>query len=402
MTITEERSATAPRPRYDPFSPDVIENPYPWFRWLRNQSPCHYVKGRDVFVVTRAEDVRAIVRDPAVFSSAQGLGGHGAPAQHDLATTDPPEHGRLRKMVSRYFAPKEMAEVEAWTRRYIAELLPPVLEAGSVDWVQAVARPLPTGVIAHMLGIPTADWELFADWADAVVALIDGHLTGEERQRLEAKRDECKAYLRATIAERRARPQEDGIDVISVLLSHRDEGALSDRELLSFCLLLLVAGLETTRNAASNGLHALFEHPDQHRRLSGTPHLIPDAIEEVIRFDAPIQCVSRVTMQDTEIAGVAVPERSRVLVFFGSANRDERAFEQADTFVIDRAPRGHLGFGAGPHTCLGAPVTRMELRILGEEIDRRVRRILPDGPPERTTTLISRGFERLPVQVVPR
>lgn len=401
MTTTE-LATTAPEPRYDPYSPDVIENPYPWFRWLRSDSPCHYVEHRNVFVVTRAEDVRAIARNPGLFSSAQGLGGHGAPAQHDLATTDPPEHGRLRKMVSRYFAPKEMAEVEAWTRRHIAELLPPVLEARSVDWVQAVARPLPTAVIAHMLGIPTADWEKFGDWADAVVTLIDGHLAGEERAALEAERDDCKAYLRETIAERRAHPRQDGTDVISVLLAHQEEGALTDRELLSFCLLLLVAGLETTMSANGNGLQALFDHPDQHRRLSGSPELIPAALEEVIRFDAPIQCVSRVTTDDTEVAGVDLPAGSRVLVFFGAANRDERAFEAADTFRVDRNPRGHLGFGAGPHTCLGAPVTRMELRILGEELDRQVRRILPDGPAERTGTLVTRGFKRMPVQVVPR
>jgi cytochrome P450 len=305
-------------------------------------------------------------------------------------------------MVSRYFAPKALAEVEDWTRRFVADLLPPLLEERTVDWVEAVSRPLPTAVIAHMLGIPSADRALFGGWADAVVELIDGHVTGEERARLEARRDECKAYLRETIAERRGQPRENGTDVISVLLAHEQDGALTDRELLSFCLLLLVAGLETTQSASSNGLHALFAHPDEHRKLARHPELFAGAIEEVVRFDAPIQAVSRVTTEDTAVAGVDVPQGSRVLVVFGAANRDDRRFEAGDTFRVDRDARGHLGFGAGPHTCLGAPVTRMELRVLAEEIDRTVRRILPNGPARRTDTLVTHGFKHLPVELVPR
>ena len=387
---------------YDPYSAEAIADPYPRYRWLREHSPCHYVESRDVFVVTRFADARAMVRDPQLFSSAEGLGGHDAPSQHDLATTDPPEHGRLRQLVSRYFAPKEMAEIEDWTRRYVAELLGPALEAGDIDWVSAVARPLPTAVITHILGIPQADRAAFGEWADAVVRLIDGDVAGDARLVLETRRDECKAYLRETIAARRTHPPRDRTDVISVLLAHGDDGVLTDRELLSFCLLLLVAGLETTLNAASNGLHALFEHPDQHRRLSGSPDLISRTLEEVIRYDAPIQCVARVTTAETTVAGVEVPKGSRILVFFGAANRDERAFDDAESFRIERDPHGHLGFGAGPHTCIGAAVTRMELRVLGEELDRRVRHIAPAGVAERTDTLVTHGFTHLPVELVPR
>ena len=173
---------------YDPYSAEAIADPYPRYRWLRDHSPCHYVENRDVFVVTRFADARAIVRDPQLFSSAEGLGGHDAPSQHDLATTDPPEHGRLRQLVSRYFAPKEMAEIEDWTRGYVAELLAPALEAGDIDWVSAVARPLPTAVITHILGVPQADRAAFGEWADAVVRLIDGDVTGDARLVLERLR----------------------------------------------------------------------------------------------------------------------------------------------------------------------------------------------------------------------
>lgn len=397
-TIDPPGGSTA---EYDPYSADAIADPYPWYRRLRDHSPCHYVAHRDIYVVTRFADAQAIVREPQLFSSAEGLGGHEAPSQHDLATTDPPEHGRLRKMVSRCFAPKQMAEMEDWTREYVAELLPPVLEAGLVDWVSTVARPLPAAVIAHILGIPRTDHAAFGDWADAVVRLVDGDVDGAERAALEARREACKDYLREIIAARRAHPQDER-DVISVLLAEGAGGALTDRELLSFCLLLLVAGLETTKSAASNGLNALFEHPDQHRRLSGSPELIAGALEEVIRYDAPIQCVARVTRADATVAGVAVPKGSRVLVFFGAANRDERAFNDAEAFRVERNPRRHLGFGAGPHTCLGAAVTRMELRVLGQELDRRVRRIAAAGAPQRTGTLVTHGFTRLPVELVPR
>lgn len=387
---------------YDPYSPELVADPYRTYRWLRDHSPCHYVEHRDLFVVTRFADARAIVRDPSVFSSAEGLGGHEAPSQHDLATTDPPAHGRLRRMVSRYFTPKAMAELEDWTRRRIDELLPQAMEAGQVDWVSAVARPLPTAVITHVLGVPFADHAAFGEWARAVVRLIDGQVGGEERAALERQREECKEYLREVIAARRSRPREENGDVISVLLTHGEEGALNDRELLSFCLLLLVAGLETTMNAASNGLQAMFEHPEQHRLLSGSPHLISQALEEVIRYDAPIQCVARVTTMDANVAGVDVPKGSRVLVFFGSANRDEREFEDPESFHVDREPKPHLGFGAGPHTCLGAAVTRMELRVLGERLNERVRRIASAGPPERTSTLVTHGFNRMPIEMLAR
>jgi cytochrome P450 len=391
-----------PSRRYDPFDRATIEDPYRWFEWLRANDPCHYVEERDVYAITRHADVLAVLRDPGTFSSAQGLGGHNAPRQRDLATTDPPEHGRLRRMVARYFAPRQMELVEARTAAIVEDILDRVIEAETVDWVDDVARPLPTYVIAYMLGIPFADAPLLGGWADAVVTLIDGEVEGEERARLEASREECKAYLGELIAARRRSPAENPHDVISVLLAIHDEGALNEREVLAFSLLLLVAGLETTMNANSNGLTALFANPEERRKAVHRPDLIPGLIEEILRYDAPIQTVSRVTTADAEVAGTKLPKGSRALLFFGSANRDEERFEEAGSFRVERGPKGHLAFGAGPHTCLGAPVTRMELRVLGEAVMRRVASIAPAGPAVRTDTLIARGFTSLPVTVVGR
>jgi cytochrome P450 len=361
------------------------------------------VESRDLYVVSRHADALAVLRDPATFSSAEGITyGEGIDVNLGIVTTDPPHHGRLRKIVSRSFAPKAVAARESSVRALVRVLVDEALERRTVDWVTAFSLPLPTTVIAEMLGVPVEDRDDFRRWSVAIVELFDDRLTPERRRVAEAERDACRQYLDALIAERMATLGTGRTDLLSTLLDAQGDGALTPRETLAFAMTLLVAGNETTGNAISNGLAALLRHPDAIGRLVADHTLLPSAIEECLRYDAAVQGFTRVATTDTTVADVFVPRQARVLVLFGSANRDHAVFEDGDTFRVDRHPRGFLSFGAGPHTCIGAALARMEMRLLGEELLDRTRALLPAGPVKRHSTPFHRGIDELAVHLAPR
>lgn len=387
--------------RFDPFDPGILDDPYPWYRWLRQNAPCYHAEERDLYVVTRHAESLAVLRDATTFSSAQGITyGEGIDANLGIVTTDPPHHGHLRKIVSRSFAPKAVQARAEAVADLVDSLVETSLEDGSVDVVQAFSLPLPTTIISEILGVPTADREKFRRWSIAIIELFDDRVGAEARKTAEVGRDECRDYLRALIEERK---NDDGerTDIISTLLSAEGGGALTPRETLAFAMTLLVAGNETTGNAISNGLAALLHHPDENRRLADDPSLVASAVEEALRYDAAVQGFTRVVACDTTIADVAVPEGARVLVLFGSANRDSELFEDGDTFRIDRNPRGYLAFGAGPHTCIGAPLARMEMQALWSKLLERTKAVLPAAAEKRHSTPFHRGIDEFRVHLIP-
>lgn len=385
---------------FDLFAPGVIANPYPWYRMLRNTSPIHHVPERDIWVLSRFADVRAALLDHRSFSSAEGIA-YGRQSTGDMITSDPPAHTRMRTLVNRLFTPRAVALMADRVGAIVEELLDDVQDRSRVDWVADVAVPLPITVIAEVLGVDVADRADFKRWSNSILAVIGGDHSAEEWTRLDADRTECIEYLRAVIAERQ-RSAGHGSDLISVLLEASEGDRLSPNEVLTFCMLLLVAGNETTTNAISNGMLAMHDHPDQMALLSGDVSLIDSAVEETLRYDAPIQGLFRTLRADVALPSGELPAGARVLLLYGSANRDSRNFDEGDTFRVARRPTGHLAFGAGIHACIGAALARLELRMLAAEIDRRRLRVLPAGQNRRgesTATPLTRGLLAMPVVV---
>lgn len=422
MPTRSQATGEGPRPvPFDLFAPGVIADPYPWYRMLRAAGTVHHVPERDVWVLSRFEDVRAALVNHRAFSSAEGIA-YGREPTGDMITSDPPEHTRLRRLVSRMFTPRAVASMAERIASIVAGLLDDVQGRTEVDWVADVAVPLPITVIAEVLGIDVADRADFKRWSNAILALISGDHHPEERGRLEGERAQCLEYLRAVVADRsgasgggrggvaagrsggRATGSDGtGSDLMSVLLEASQGDQLSEQEVLAFCMLLLVAGNETTTNAIANGMLAMHANPDQLAMLARDPSLVNAAVEETLRYDSPIQGLFRTLRADVELPGGRLRAGSRVLLLYASANRDGRQFEDGDTFRVARNPTGHLAFGAGIHACVGAALARMELRLLAAEMTRRSLRVLPAGQHRRnlsSATPLTRGLVSMPVLVL--
>jgi cytochrome P450 len=384
----------------------VIADPYPYYAWLREQAPCYHVAKRGIWVLSRYGDVLEALRDPRVFSSNQGVGYERRPAPMMIAY-DPPAHTRLRRIVSGQFTPRRVAELRPRIERIVVELLEPLLGAGPVDWIEQLALPFPVWVIAELMGIPPERRADFKRWSSATVQALGGavDLAPAERMRVEAVIGEFAQYFMSVIQERRAAASGDdkGDDLIRLLLQANQGGEkLLDGELISFCILLLVAGNETTTNLIGNGALALLEQPEQWAQVEADPGLVPALIEEALRYDAPIQGFFRNTHEPVEIAGGAIPANAKVMVLYGSANRDPRQFADPDAFRVRRNPQDHLAFGAGPHICLGAHLARLEVETLTRVFLQRARGLRREGPPERTTNPLLRGIARMPVSLTAR
>lgn len=389
---------------YDPFSADVLADPYPFYRALRDDSPCHFVEERGIWVISRYDDVVGVLRDHARFSSTEGVGYDRRPVPMMIAY-DPPEHTRLRRLVAKQFTPREIAKLEPRIRQIVDDLIDPMLEGGTVDLTAALAMPLPTTVIAELLGVPPADRHDFKRWSDDTIDALGGEPDPERRAVVEAGIVEFVQYFHGVIEERQARADagEAGDDLISVLLGPTPTGdRLNPMELVSFCVLLLVAGNETTTNLIGNGAAALLEHPDQWAVVEDDRGKVPALVEEALRYDAPIQGFFRTPNDDVEMHGVTIPARGKTMVLYGSANRDERRYDDPDAFVVARNPVDQVAFGSGIHTCLGAALARLEGRVVVEAFLDRVRSVHLAGDVERTTNPLLRGVRRLPVGIDPR
>jgi cytochrome P450 len=405
----------APTAGFDPFAPDVVADPYPHYARLRDEAPVCFIESQDMWMVTRHVDVAAVLHDPATFSSAEGMGalmsggvgrnridargllGLDLREMRVLIATDPPDHTRLRRLLSRAFTPRAITELEPHLREICEDLVHDLVvatRAGHGDLVAQVAFPFPVIVIAELLGIPPERRDDFKRWSDALVGALSGDWDPLEAQQTLG---EMFMYLSEVVERRRHEPDHDLISRLVGGVDPDDPDALSFVEITLFAILLLVAGNETTTNLIGNGAAAFAAHPDQAQLLQERPQLLPAAIEEVLRWDAPVQALFRSTTRPVTLSGVDLPAGAMVLVSFAAANRDSRHFADADRFDIERHNTDHLALGHGIHHCLGAALARLEARLVGETLMARGIQLIPGGAAERIDSIILRGFASYPV-----
>lgn len=392
--------------------PEVRANPYPWYSQLRSAGPVRQLAD-GVWIALGYDAVVTALRNPLLFSSAEGMGGlmtgRVGPNRVDskeafgldlrglrvLIASDPPDHTRLRRLLSRAFTPRSVMALEPRLRQICESMVDNLVEAGaSGDLVGQLAYPFPVTVIAELLGIPSSRRGDFKRWSDALVGALSG---GWDLASAQQPIFEMFAYINEVVAERQARPTDD---LIGRLVTAEDQGEdepLSPLEITMFAILLLVAGNETTTNLVGNAFFALVAHPNQRKRLRADPTGIPAVIEETLRYDAPVQTLFRGAKEDTSLAGVDIPAGSTLMVSFAAANRDPAHFPHPDRFDPDRDAHDHLGFGHGIHYCLGASLARLEARIIGETLLQRTRTIEVTGAPTRVDSLVLRGFSAIPV-----
>jgi cytochrome P450 len=380
---------------YDPLSPDHWANPFPIYRELRDTAPVHWGPETETFCLSRYDDVAWALRSPDLFSSASAfdvlmekrvanIGWRDVPkivqflvrarpslqrlrsgAPDNLITTDPPRHDVMRNVVNRGFTPRRVDALERRMHEVVAGCMQRLRDGESFDVIHDLAIPLPTTVIAEMLGIDPDHYEQFRTWSDAMIAGVSGSGRNDTIGPFLQTMGEMYRYFRPIARERRANPKDD---LISVIVDPSQDGALSDTDVTDFITLLLIAGNETTTNLIGNTVRALLSHPDQIARVQADPSLVAAVVEEGVRYESPVQFVLRRATRDTERHGVAIPADSSVTVLLGSANRDERRFPDPDRFDVDRDTKGHMGFGFGVHFCLGASLARLEARVALEAL----------------------------------
>jgi len=375
---------------YNFLDPKVRANPYPYYEALRRESPVHpMMEGTPLFAVSRFKDVEYVLHHPAKFSSTAfqalfsgglnlspnsgALAGHRLLESPMMISVDPPNHMRLRGIVNRGFTPRRIAALEPRLREIAERFVDEALDRGEMDLVQDLSIPFPVTVIAELLGIDPERRGDFKRWSDATVIGLSGIAKDFTKEAVRENADEMSEFIDEIAAERRENPKDD---LISVLVSAQDgEEALSDGEVRSFVFLLLVAGNETTTNLIGNAVSALLRHPEQLEQVQSDPTLIPQTIEEVVRYDSPIQSLPRVATETVELDGGTVEKGSFLMTLFASANRDDEKFPDAATFDIHRKPQGHVGFGHGIHFCLGASLARLEARVALETLLSRCRKL---------------------------
>ena len=370
---------------------DQAFDPFPWYEQMRRDAPAWVDHTSGVLSVFRYDDVQRALSDYEAFSSDRSPRDASSALNASLISSDPPRHRQLRNLVTQAFTPRAIAQLAPRITAIIDGLLDPVAAAGRMDFVADLADPLPVIVIAEMLGIPISERVQFKRWSDAIVATTDGGLTFMEAQR------EMARYFSGLIAERAAEPRDD---LISHLITAEIDGErLTPMELIGFCVLLLVAGNETTTNLLGNAILCFDEQPEVYERLRALPDLIPSAIEEVLRYRSPVQSMFRTATGATDLGGVFTRAGQPVVAWIGSANRDEARFPDAHAFDITRAPNRHLAFGHGIHFCLGAPLARLEARLALEALTSRFRDIrrIPDAPIHWMESSIVYGVKNLPI-----
>jgi cytochrome P450 family 142 subfamily A polypeptide 1 len=355
-------------------------------RWLRENDPVHWSEADDLWLVTKYEDVVYVSKHQEIFSSAFGVRPSN-PAKIGLIDEAEPRHTQLRNLINKGFTPRMVRKLEAAFRLIVDESIGAVAARGECDFVREIAVPLPLKLIAEMIGIPREEFDRFHRWSDAMIA-GDGATSPEVLGRAGLAFMEYSRYVTGIIEDRRKHPRDD---LVSILTGAKDGGilgrfnlehlpgvdddhmSLANDELIMMCVILLVAGNETTRNGISGGMQLLIENPGERQKLIDDPGLIPAAVEEMVRLTSPVHAFSRTLTRDFELRGRPIREGQRVLLLYPSANRDAEVFAEPDSFRVERNP-SHVGFGVGTHYCLGANLARMEMRVAFSELLRR----LPD------------------------
>lgn len=333
-----------------------IPRSFAWLEEMRVHQPVFLDESRPFWHVFRYKDVLTVLNDYTRFSS-QAFGIMGGLFTDTLIAKDPPDHRKLRNLVNQAFTPRAVARLSERVTQITQELLDQVREQGKMDIVADMAFPLPAKVIAELLGVPAEDWNIFQRWA----RIGDGPPMRGQQEGGRNMREEMADYFSRLLAERRRAPREDLISALSV--AEVDGERLSERELVSFCTLLLAAGQETTKNLIANAIVCFTDHPEAMEQLRREPALMPMAIEEVLRYLPPVWFLFRQTTTDVELEGQTIPANQIVLAWAAGANRDPAQFPDPDRFNIEREPNRHLTFGHGVHYCVGAPLARLEAKI---------------------------------------
>jgi pimeloyl-[acyl-carrier protein] synthase len=397
---------------FDPRSPEFRADPYSYYLMLRQGAPIFFLPQMNMWFCTRYDDCNALLRDARLgqqilrVMTREELGLPPEPPAEYLPLiqmqrkwmlfSDPPDHTRLRMLVHKAFTPRIIEQLREHIEAITDELLDRIQDAGEMDVIADLAVPLPVTVIAELLGVPVEDQATFRSWSRELAGtleLIDDPALYERATQATLEFD---AYFRALAAERRRQPRED---LLTALVQAEEAGdKLTEEELVSTCILLLIAGHETTVNLIGNGTLALLRNPDQMRRLQQNPALIKTAIEELLRYDSPVQMTTRWVLEDLEFKGNSMKKGQQVALMLGAANRDPDRFEDPDQLDITRENNKHLAFGNGIHFCLGAPLARLEGQIAIDALRRRMPglRLAVEAPPFRDTFVL-RGLQTLPV-----
>ncbi|WP_327368323.1 cytochrome P450 [Streptomyces sp. NBC_01217] len=408
----DSSAPSAPSALFDPWSPAFVADPYPAYAALRAAGRVHYFEPTDQWLVPHYADVSALLRDRRLGRTYlhrfthEEFGRTPPPAEHEpfhtlngqgLLDLEAPDHTRIRRLVSKAFTPRTVEQLVPTVRRLAAGLVDSFVEAGGGDLLTAVAEPLPVAVIAEMLGIPQSDRAPLRPWSAAICGMFELNPSDDTARAAVRASLDFSAYLRELIEERRRNP---GTDLVSALIAAHDEGErLSEQEMISTCVLLLNAGHEATVNTTVNGWWTLLRHPEQLAALRADHGLLPTAVEELMRYDTPLQMFERWILDDIEIDGTVIPRGSEVALLFGSANRDPARFPAPDTLDLARTENPHITFGAGIHFCLGAPLARVELAASFGELLRRAPKMRLAAEPEWNPGYVIRGLRELRVEL---
>lgn len=388
------------------------ERGYPHDVWtrLRREDPVHRfeaTEGIPFWAITKHADVTMIGRRPDLFLNGPRLTiSHQPEVKTDFPPTliqlDPPKHGAYRRLVAKRFKPGALKRMHADIERIGKEIVDGLAEEGgegTCDFVQKVSAPLPIAVIAWMLGLPRSDWNLLFDWTNRIIGAGDPEYAMEGKTPQEAAQAtmvELFQYFTKLVEEKKKNPADD----LVTLFAHAeiDGEPLPFMDVMAWCLIIVVAGNETTRNGTTGGMLAFIENQDQMRKVQQDPSLMASAVEEVVRWTSPIIHFGRTATQDVELRGKTIKEGDAVALFYPSANRDEEIFEDPFRFRVDRHPNRHVGFGVGEHFCLGAHVARLELEIAYKHLLPRIEEIELAGPPERLHSALVGGVKHLPIR----
>lgn len=392
---------------YDPLNPAVTSHPYPHYAQLRAEAPVHWLENMQGFAVSRWDDVTAVLRNGKIFSSAQFwpalLGEYDpVPEVQPMISLDPPGHMRIRKLANSAFVPSRVGALQEKIVRVANELVDDIFarhgQEGEFDFVWEFSALFPVSVVADVIGVDLARRVDFKHWVDDLLSAGNRAAYGPERlAEIEASSKAIRAYFEEVYDLRISDPRDD---LVSAFIAAEVNGEkLTRSEVLNLAILLLIGGVETTTNLLGITFAHLKQHPEAYAAIRANVHKLPEFLEEVLRYDGPVQMLFRHTTTETELAGVTIPAGSLVLPLLGSANHDERKFEDAESFVWDRAPKELMSFGQGPHFCLGSYLARMEARTALEILFERFEELLPiSDTVQWMDSYFARGPKTLPVR----
>ncbi len=384
--------------------------PHPVWKRLRHEDPVHWwdkTDGLPFWAITKHADIVTIGKRPDVFWSGPRLTiSHEPEEPNDFPPTliqlDPPKHGIYRQLISKRFTPRYLKKIHGDIERIGKDIVDALVrdsDRGECDFVKEVSAPLPIAVIAWLLGVPECDWKLLFDWTNRTIGAGDPDFQEPGKTPQEtamAAMTETFMYFTKLIEEKKRKPADDLVTLFASL--EVDGKPLPPMDVLTFCLIIVIAGNETTRNGTTGGMLALVEHQDELRKLQRSPHLLESAVEEIVRWSSPIIHFGRTAQSDFPLRDKLIKQGDALALFYASANRDEEIFPDGDAFRIDRSPNHHLGFGVGEHFCLGSHLARLEMAVAYRHLVPRIQEIELAGPIERLSSSLVGGVKKLPLR----